>query len=291
MSNNADNMQHDWLEGNDPERSVPAARHEIDEILTRDMDMESKLARLERAAEPLLDAPGHAPMELYQAATAIAREVAWLERFEKPAREVRLRRRVIVTVIRARALHCAGHSKKAFEMMLAAHAVIESAAGGREALLRHLGADQPNVLAECLSRSLGIMAASLRRADQLPAAPRNYWRREIRALADALIPGMDASRALVYPGSPSMVQVLFLLTELRDMRDLGRVTALREFDKRARLPYHRAQSTVPLREVAFAKFLGDDATASEQADLAITNLVDGQFERHLPVVDEQGYLD
>jgi len=285
-----DNTQRYWRGGEDPWHGVHAGRKHLEEILTKDPPTDKMIRLLLVAAEPMFDGPGHAPLEVERVAKLVGREIEARARWERFSRETLYSYRTIITVVRARALHCAGKSREAFDLARSVHAMVESAAGGRAALLRQLSSRVPNVYAEWISRVLGIMAASLRRSTGLSVATRRYWRLEIRTLAMALLPGLDAERAVIYPGSESLVQVLLMLTEMGLAEDGELIAALAAFDERTRPKDHRGQSTIALREVALAKYRGDVGRAVEQSDLALRNLIDGHFERHLDVIDEQDFL-
>jgi hypothetical protein len=285
-----DNTLRYWRGGDDPRHGVHAGRKHLEEILTKDPPTDKMIQLLLVAAEPMFDGPGHAPLEVERVAKLVGREIEARAGWERFSRERLYRYRTIITVLRARALHCAGKSNEAFDLTRSVHAMVESAAGGREALLKQLSSPVPNVYAEWISRVLGIKAASLRRSTGLSVATRGYWRREIRTLAAALLPGLDAERAVTYPGSESLVQVLFMLTEMGLAEDAELIAALAAFDERTRLKDHRGQSTIALREVALAKYRGDIGRAVEQSDLALSNLIGGHFERHLDVIDEQDIL-
>jgi hypothetical protein len=286
---NPDNALQYWRDFADPDHSVHFARQELERMLvSTEMSIEEKLEILTANMEALLDGPGGNPMEVVKAVDQLEHEIAWRERLERPTREQRLKRRVILSVASARGWHCAGNSDRALERALAAHCIIESAAGGRERLLELLSLQEPNLIAECMSRILGILAAAMRRATELGPTARRYWPAELRALGDALMPGLDPDRAIVYPGSGSHVQYMYLLAEEGDPLDAERIRAYHRFDKRVRLADNRGLATVPLREVAVAKYFGDDETAAEQSDLAIKQLE--PLERHMRAVDDNDYL-
>ncbi len=286
---NPDNALQYWRDLTDPEHSVHVARHEFGRMLgSTEMSIETKLEILTGNMDALLDGPGSNPMEVVRAVDQLEREITWRERLERPTREQRLERRVILNVASARGWHCAGNSDRALERAIATHCVIESAAGGRERLFQLLSSEEPNLIAKCMSRTLGILAATVRRATELGPTARRYWPGELRALGDALMPDLEPDRAIVYAGSDSRVQLLYLLTEEGDPLDAERIRAYHRFDKRVRLTDHRGLATVPLREVAIAKYFGDDMKAAEQSDLAIKQLE--PLERHLRAVDENDYL-
>jgi len=287
-----DNALEYYRSGQDLEQSVADARREIEQLLSSTEDsIDKKIERFLLQMEPLLDGPGSNPMEVVAAGDLLEREMHWRMRFEDATASQRLLRRVKLNVALARGWHCAGNSDKALERALAAHCITEAEAGSREKLFELLSAPEPNIVAECMSRTLGILAAALRRAEELGPTARRYWPQEIRALADALMPGLDPERAIAYAGSESRVQILYLMAEEGDPLDAERIRAHHRFDQRVRLTDHRGMATVPLREVAVAKYFGDDATAEEQGEVAIEKLEDAQMERHLRVIDENGYID
>jgi hypothetical protein len=59
---------------------------------------------------------------------------------------------------------------------------------------------------------------------------------------------MSAERAVVYPGTQSLVHVLYLLANEEDSSDAVRITALRQLHERVGPSSARAQATVALRE-------------------------------------------
>lgn len=286
-----DRVVRDWRWGENPPRAVAGANRILDAILAEDLPMSVKLALLEAAIEPMLDAEGGSPARVYQVTNAVAKESTYHEATERLSYETRMARRMRITVARARAAHCMGRSDLAFRQCLGAHAAIETMADGRDQLLATLGNQQPNLTAELMDGVLGILAASMRRALSADHPSRQYWTNEIRDIAASFMPGLNAEKAQVYPGSGSRVQAMYVLTERGDPRDARLISALRAFDMRARLTDPRAQATIPLREVAYAKFVGDAVTMEEQAALAIVRLGAHPMPRHLRRVGEDGLLD
>jgi hypothetical protein len=280
-----------WREGEDPDRAVHSARVTATSVLSSAQPMDVKLGLLEAAAEPLLDAPGGDPMFVYRVASIIARENAFHERTARVPVEQRLRRRTRVAVLEARGLHCAGESYAAFRAFLATLTAVESLAEGRNGLLAKMGNRPPNVCAECAVAALGIGAASLRRAG-IAERSRAFWTKQIRDLARHYMQDPDDPSAVhLYPGTPSLVQVLYLLAADGDPEDAELIRALHVLDKTARPSDRRALATVPLREVAVAAYEGDAERLVEQANIARPRLERHPLPRHLAVVDTLGYLD
>lgn len=286
-----DDINRDWLEGGDPARAIELARRSLQALVDDDLPMSHKIAQLEAAAEPMLDAPGGDPMFLYRVVNALSKENQGIELQTHLAFEERMSRRVTLTRYRARALHCGDHPMPALEQCLAAHDALERMAGGRDALLAALGNRPPNLVAASTAAIVGVFAASIRRALPIDHPARRYWVGEMRAIVDASLPDLDASRAAVYPDSPSLVQVLYLLAEDRDPLDAERIRALRAFDMRVRPTHRRGQSTIPLREVAVARYEGDDTTAAQQSERARDKLNAQQLPRHLVNVEKFDYIN
>lgn len=279
-----------WREGTDPELAVRRARETIGSILASSQPVEVKIGLLEAAVEPLLDAPGGNPMLVVHAARSLIKENAFLERTTHVSSEKRLRRRVQLTVIQARGLHCAGESYMAFRATLAGITAVENFAEGREALLAKMENRPPNVAAECAVALLGIAAASLRRAT-LAQSSRDFWTKWICELVRSYIPKLDEpSSAYMYPGTPALVQVLYLLAERHDPVDATLIRALHRLDMLARPTDRRALATVPLREVAVARYHDDEQRVAEQSAQARPKLVDYPLPRHLKMVEKMRYL-
>jgi hypothetical protein len=278
-----------WREAEDPELAVHTAWEDVERVLASSDSLDRKIADLEAAAEPLLDAPGGNQMLVAHAAKALLRENAVLERTLPSTAEQRLRRRVRLTVLQARGLHCAGENRHAFRAVLAALTATENAAKGRTALLARMGNTEPNVFAECVIAVLGIGAASLRRVELADSAQK-AWSKWFCELVLAYIPDLqDPRSAQLYPGTPSLVQILYLLVERRVSTDAPLIRALHELDKIARGTDRRSLATVPLREVAVAGFDGDQERLVEQRALAKPKLEEHPLPRHLEVVGK--YLD
>jgi hypothetical protein len=278
-----------WREAEDPELAVQTAIEDVERALASSASIDRKIADLEAATEPLLDAPGGNPMLAAHAARALVRENAVLERTLPSTEEQRLRRRVRLTVVQARGLHCAGESDLAFRAVLAALTATQNAAKGRAELLAQMGNVEPNVFAECVIAVLGIGAASLRRAE-LARSSRETCTERFRELVLAYIPDLkDPSSAQLYPGTPSLVQVMYLFTEHRISTDAGLVRALHGLDKVARGTDRRSLATIPLREVAVAGFEGDRTRLIQQRALARPKLEEQPLPRHLKIVGQ--YLD
>lgn len=279
-----------WRDGEDPELAVLRARQLVVSILSSPQPIEVKIGLLEAAVEPLLDAPGGNPMLAYHAAKDLIRENAFLERTTNVSDSERLRRRVRLTVIQARALHCARQSRLAFRAVLAGLTAVENFAEGHEALLAGMANRPPNVAAECVVMLLGIGAASLRRAEGMAQSSREFWTVRLRELTVSYMPRLDPAAAYLYPGTPSLVQVLYMLIERRDGEDAEVIRALHALDKIARQTDRRALSTIPLREVAVAEYEGDAARAAEQGILARPKLIAFPLPRHLAVVERFRFL-
>lgn len=298
-----DTIQSMWRDFNDPEGAVVYGRKALIAIVTdTEMPFSKKLALLSAGIEPMLDGPGHDPLFVRDITDLFGRESRTLE--PGLSREARLWRRVYIAHLHARALHCAGHSYEAFQLCTGILTWIESAAAAtlaarraplesdREALLRLLRDGDP-FYREVVSMALGILAASMRRAEQVRTSKTVWrcWTRDIRQLTDCFIPGAGTGSPDLYSGSPSMVQVLFLLAELRDSSDAPRIKGLIQIDRAARATDRRGQATIPLREHAIERYFGNDDTAAQQPPVAIANLAEGQMIRHLHSVDQQGFFD
>lgn len=285
-----DQVLRDWRFGEDVERAVVGAKALLRDIVQADQPMSVKLHNLTAAAEGILDAPGGDPMLLVRAANSLAKEQQHRELTTRLTSEERLRARLIITEARIRGLHCADRSDLAFLHCMAAWTAIENFAGGRDALLASLGHRPPTVVGEFVTQSAGRFAAVLKRARRVDDRVRIYWTKELRAVVDSYIPDLDAERAFVYPGTPTLVQVLFLLAETRDPEDRKRINALRQLDQRARLTDLRAQATIPLREAAIARFEGDVSAFEKHSRKGLAKLEDRGLFRHLRVARSRGYL-
>jgi hypothetical protein len=273
-----------WREGEDPELAIHIARDSLPKLLSSTDPIDIKIARLAIIAEPLLDAPGGNPMLLARGAKALITENAWLERSSRASAEQRLRRRVWLTTLQARGLHCGGESYYALRASLAALTAIQNQAEGRDALLARMPNRPPNIYAESVISVLGIAAASLRRTN---IADTSYekWAEWFKKLAENYIPELDPSLAYIYPGTPSLVQVLYMITERRDPGDAELVRALHALDKLSRPTDRRGQATIPLREVAVAGYFGDLERLAAQRKLVRPKLQEHPLPRHLDLVD------
>jgi hypothetical protein len=285
-----DGVNRRWRYHEDVERAVVDARRLVDGAMEEDFSISRKLAGVEAAAEVLFDGPGRDPMLIYRAMNVLAKEWRYVELTRSTTPEQRLCMRVRITVLRARALHIAGDSRRAFEQAWAAHTAIEAQAGGRDAMLELLASPEPNILAECMIAILGIFAASLKR-DLPPTHPvRAYWLGEIRTIVDSYIPRLEAERAMIYPGTPRVVQVLYFLAEHRDPADADRIRALRRIDDMARPRDARGEATLPLRSIAIANFEGHANVVALDSPRALQALACQDLERHIDVVKTQHYI-
>jgi hypothetical protein len=279
-----------WRDGEDPDLAVRQGRDTVTSILASSQPIDVRMGLLEAAIEPLLDAPGGNPMIVVYAAKQLMKDISFLERTTRVSAEKRLSRRVRITVMQARGLHCAGESYLAFRAALAGLTAVENFAEGREGLLAKMANRPPNAVAECAVALLGIAAASLRRAG-IAQTSRDFWTTRICEIVERYIPQLqEPTSAYVYPGTPALIQVLYLLVERRDPADARLIRALHELDKVARPTDRRALATVPLREVAVAGYYGDEQRADEQSRLALPALVDSSLTRHVSVVTKMRYL-
>jgi hypothetical protein len=280
-----------WREGDDPELAVRHAREAVGIALNSTDPIDVKIARVRASAEPLLDAPDGNPMLVAHAARGLMRENQLVERTSKTSAEQRLRRRVDITVLHARGLHCGGQNDAAFRSFLAAWTGITNVAEGPDALLAKLANRPPNICAECLISIAGIGAASLRGAD-IPLHIRAGWVEHFAEIVSHYIPNLDdPTSAYLYPGTPSLVQVLYLLAEQRDQKYAPLVRALLSLDKLARPSDRRALATIPLREVAIAEYEGDKGRANDQSLVGWKKLHAHNLVRHIAVVSERRYMD
>lgn len=283
------NVLRDWRYGEDAQRAAFEARGLINDIVRLDESMAKKLAKASAAAEVLFDGPGRNPQLVRQTMDLLAKRWRYLESAFPVSLEERTRHRVAIEVLRSRAWHCDGDSRRALEYCIAAHTQIETLAGGREALFRRLSGGDPDLASELLVSILGIFAAALKRSLPRGSKARAYWVGEIRALALSYLTGLKIPPTNVYPGAPSMVQVLYMLCEEGRAEDADLIAALREFDVRVRPDDDRARATVPLREIAIARFRGDLAAATLLAPSAERDLKVKGLERHLTVVRDEHY--
>ena len=280
-----------WREGEDHELATRRARELVASVVASPQPIDVKIGLLEAAVEPLLDAPGGNPMLAFHAAKELVRENAFLERTTPHISEAtRLQRRVRLTVVQARGLHCSGEHFLAFRAVLAGLTAVENFAEGHDAQLRTMANRPPNIIAECTVALLGIGAASLRRAS-IAQSTRDFWTARFRELVLSYIPNLsDPSSAYQYPGTPSLVQMLYLLAERRDPADAQLVRALHALDKLARQTDKRALATIPLREVAVANYANDNEHAAKQSKLALPKLQKFPLPRHLKVVKRMNFL-
>lgn len=286
-----DELYRDWREGEDPDRAVAMARHALAELLSSSEPIDVKIARLGDIAEPMLDGPGGSPILVFNAAKALARENGFVERSTRVPRDHRLRRRVEIALLQARALHCAGEHRLALRASLAAIAMVEDFAEGHEGLVAKMANRPPNACAECAVRILGIMAAALRRS-RVAESSMEFWTMRIVDLVKSYLPDLkDPGKANIYPGTPALIQVMYLLVARGDKADAPLIKALYALDRLARPGDRRALATVPLREVALARYSGEGERVAEQVELASRRLREHPLPRHLIVVRDQGYLE
>lgn len=285
-----DQVHFDWREREDPERAVFVARQQLAKLSdSRELSIDAKIAAFEVLIEPMLDGPDGSPMIVFKYAGLLAKEVQRVElaHRERLSELRRVGRRVSVSKFRIRALLCAQYEDQAMRHCMAGITFVENLAGGRDQLVAAMGR-RPNAVADNALALIGPTAGVLRGA-QLPSATRDIWVRKLRSLVTSYIPGLDASRAYIYPGTPSVVQVLFLLAWLGDPEDAALIEALHELDKRARPSDCRAQATIPRRDLAVAQYRGDRQEASALEAKAISNFATYPLERHLRGYQGRGF--
>jgi hypothetical protein len=95
--------------------------------------------------------------------------------------------------------------------------------------------------------------------------------------------------ANVYPGAPALVQVLYLLAEQGDTQDIDRIAQLRALDVRVRPDDARGRATIPLREIAIARYSGDAQAVADLAPQVYESLCAHGLPRHLYVVSANRY--
>jgi hypothetical protein len=286
-----DRLSHSWCDEQDAELAIHLSRQVVDIVVGFDMPFTTKLALMEAAAEPLLDAPGGDPMLVYRTANSLSKEQQGLELDGHLSAQARFSRRVAISKLKGRGLHCAGRSDLAFNHCMAAMTVLQNLAGGWPAFLDIIARRPPNELAAATAEMFGLTCAALRRGVPHGSAARAMWTRALREMVDSFIPNLDPDSAPVYPGSPSAVQAMYLLADEGDLEDASRVDALRRFDMRVRHTHRRGQATIPLREVAYARYRGDTEASAAQSGLAVTKLEDHQLYRHLIAVRGHGLID
>lgn len=281
----------EWRDRQDIEKAAFESRAILNRILESDEPMSEKLAQARCAAEAIFDGPGMKPLIMRQAMDLLAKEWRWHEWAYETTFEERTRMRVEIEVLRARSLHTGGDSRLALEHCIAAHNEIEKLAGGRNGLLTALTSHDPNRAAELLVAILGIFAAALKRGLPRGCAARRYWTGEIRTLADSYLAGLKLAPDNIYPGAPSLVQVMYLLCEEGDPADGQRIEGLRALDVLVRPSDKRAEATIPLREIAVARYRGDIGGVKLLSPRVGPNLKAQGLGRHLWVVYENNYAE
>lgn len=285
-----DSVIRSWRDGEDPDRSVFDTRRLLAEAVDSHRPMAEKLELLVAATDPMLDGPGGEPMAIFRTASLLAKEHRALE--DPPGAEARMRVRVAIEVARVRGLHCdGGHARRALAQAIAVVVLIENEAGGRDKMLTAVAADERNAVAECMADIVGPLAATLKRGRAKGDPVRNGWVGDLRRFVDSYIPGLDASQAILYPGTPRMVQLLYLLLEEADPQDAKRIAGLYDLDVRARLRDWRGLVTIPMREAAMARHGGDAEGFAKISGDACRRLAAAQLYRHRRVALSEGYIE
>jgi len=277
----------DWFDRRDQCRALADGSAFLQALSDGAVNAVEHLGYLEEAVEPVWDSGEGDPMLALRAITSVERAFVDAERSSASAGTSRLLLRGRYSVLRARAEYRAGRYRPAFEWVLTAMTWLENEVGGGTEALTEVLRRRSNEVGELLVGVLGIFPAVLRRVSLEPAARTCFEELGLR-LVEAYIHQRNVP---IYPRSAALAsQWLYRLIERGNPDDDQLINALYELDVVSRPNNARAQSTIPLREFAYAIWQGRQADAERHRGEALESLDRFGLKRHELMVQRYRYL-
>jgi hypothetical protein len=285
-----DRLESDWLGGDDAERGVESSTMVLGAMAEGRIDPVQNLELLEAAIEPQFDGPGGKPVRVLEVMRGALPEFRRAEMAHDQQTPERLDLRCRPQVILTRAYHLMpGNERWALENGYALLMCLVGLAGGFSALADILRRPTPNPVAENAVGALGIFMAILRR-DRLAPATRDGLVDRCRGLLQAYVVDTQENPVIYRRTLALAAQGFYLFKELGLLEDRPLVEALYRLDVAVRPDHARAQATVALRELEWARFQLDEAAARRHRAQVGLDLQRQRMPRHLRAVIARGYL-
>lgn len=281
-----------WLGEEDSKQAVAISTIVLEAVCEGRLDPMRNWELIKAAAEPQFDGPGGKPVRVLAAIRVAAPMFRAAEAFGGLKDPERLRLRCELQLLLTRTYHLMDDcTRPALENAYANLEFVIDFAGGYEVMIDILRRRAATPLAEQAIGALGIMCAVIRPCTNLDSATRERLIERCRGLLNAYI--IDAEGPLViYPKTDSATaQGFYLFKRLGQPQDSPLIEALYHADVVARPEHARAQRTIPLRDIEYARFRGDCAAAARYRHQARANLDPNVLPRHERAVVARGYLD
>lgn len=288
---NIDQILAQWLGEEDAERAVAISTVVLQAVSDGRLDARENWELIKACAEPQFDGPGGKPARVLAALRVAAPVFRAAEAFGKLKSPERLRLRCELQVLLTRTYHVMSDcARVALENGYANLEFVIDFAGGYEALVDILRRPTANPVAEQAVGALGIMCAVIRPANVAPET-REMLIDRCRGLLKAYI--LEGSGDFViYPKTDAATaQGFYLFRRLGGAEDKPLIEALYHGDIVARPKHGRAQRTVPLRELEYARFRGDSVAVAKHRQHALLNLDPERLPRHERTIRGRGHLD
>jgi hypothetical protein len=283
-----DRMKAHWFENQDCERAVREGKDAFVYLRSGPTTASEMLAIMETAIDPVCDGPGGDSRLAYDVALA---SEAFLVDSEKhvPGLPERLELRSRNQFIIARAGYRAGFEPQAFVTTLALLGWVEKQLEGPQGMLAALKSSLSNAGAASAVRALGLYPAALRRTNYTPALKAHFLG-FARPYVEAYAEGTGHSGMPVRYDRAHAVHSQWLLALLREAPDDPLIPRLRALERASRPANARGRATEPLLGFELARRAGDPVEVDRLRAEADARLRDFPLERHLKMVEQQGYL-
>ena len=283
---NLDDLHRDWTEGADPERAVAESGVFFARVLDGHEDPVARREYFDLALDAQFDGAGN----LWVATNALRVAKTTLRAAEQDVwrSDEFIRLRFAPIQWEAQALHRVGDYAQAAQVAYMGIALLEQMTDAPTGLLQALGSRESNVIAEQAVGLVGVLAASIQRA--------NYARETHERLV-AMVRMLFGAYALAghtpvkYKRTLAIAaQPFYLLASEAHPADRALIEAAYALDVASRSTAARDQATVPLRDYAYARYHGDIKAALRHAEAAILSLEAFRLPRHIRVVSERALL-
>lgn len=298
-----DQIRADWDGLEDGERAVAVSTQALQGVCDGHLDPVHYYPLIEAAAEPQFDGPGGKPVRVLSAlrvaVPALLRAESSAGTLTAPAR-FRLRSQPQVLLTRTfhllpdtpREALTKGYTNLEFLIDVAEATMQPSDPNdGYKAACDLMRSPARHPLVQEIVAATGILMAVIRRNHVKPET-RDRIISRCRGLVRAYI--LDANGRLrqdivVYPKTAALAaQGFYLFKEHGQLEDKALIEALYRLDVATRPTHARAHTTCCLREMEYARFLGDLAAAERYRQRALVDLA--LLPRHFEVVQERGYV-
>jgi hypothetical protein len=272
----------DYCEAEDIPRAEQRARTIAEAMLNGWIDPLAWREEIELALEVLCDGPGGDPSLALEAIKAVEHRFLRPAAGESESRLHNAARFACGATMIAEVAHRNGRCPEAVLYTSSALDRLETAAGGRDALLKLIASPQGHPLARASTAVYAIRVAALRRADYLPA-----HKDFLRARSEGVVAAYLASGRIDPRSHAFATQVLFEQVELGNMEHLDLLLSI---SSETRSSTKRAWTTEPLVQMEYRRALGDIEGAKLAAKLAAERIRDFGLVRHLEVIAQYRYL-